>query len=76
MDYHLTPDTVAGFALAGAGTNSNLVNGLGNGSSDAFHWRLCNELVRRSVCGHARASSLPGQTLFETFLHGQDHYRT
>jgi autotransporter-associated beta strand protein len=36
MDYHFTPDTVAGFALAGAGTNWNLVNGLGNGRSDAF----------------------------------------
>ncbi|MBV9234342.1 MAG: autotransporter domain-containing protein, partial [Xanthobacteraceae bacterium] len=36
MDYHLTTDTVAGFALAGAGTNWNLVNGLGNGRSDAF----------------------------------------
>jgi uncharacterized protein with beta-barrel porin domain len=36
VDYHFTPDTVAGFALAGAGTNWNLVNGLGNGRSDAF----------------------------------------
>ena len=36
MDYHFTPDTVAGFALAGAGTNWNLVHGLGNGHSDAF----------------------------------------
>jgi outer membrane autotransporter protein len=36
LDYHFTPDTVAGFALAGAGTNWNLVNGLGGGSSDAF----------------------------------------
>jgi autotransporter-associated beta strand protein len=36
MDYHFTPDTVAGFALAGAGTNWNLVDGLGNGRSDAF----------------------------------------
>jgi autotransporter-associated beta strand protein len=36
MDYHFTPYTVAGFALAGAGTNWGLVNGLGTGRSDAF----------------------------------------
>jgi uncharacterized protein with beta-barrel porin domain len=36
LDYHLTPDTVLGFALAGAGTNWNLSQGLGSGKSDAF----------------------------------------
>ena len=36
MDYHFTPYTVAGFALAGAGTNWGLANALGTGRSDAF----------------------------------------
>jgi autotransporter-associated beta strand protein len=36
MDYSLTPDLLAGFALAGAGTNWGLANGLGTGRSDAF----------------------------------------
>jgi Autotransporter beta-domain len=36
MDYHLTPDTLYGFALAGAGTNWGLAQGLGSGRSDAF----------------------------------------
>ena len=36
MDYNFTPDLLAGFALAGAGTNWGLANGLGNGRSDAF----------------------------------------
>ncbi len=36
MDYHFTPDTVAGFALAGGGTNWGLSQGLGGGRSDAF----------------------------------------
>jgi autotransporter-associated beta strand protein len=35
-DYHATPDTVLGFALAGAGTNWGLEQGLGTGRSDAF----------------------------------------
>jgi autotransporter-associated beta strand protein len=35
MDYHLTPSTVVGFALAGAGTNWGLANALGSGRSDA-----------------------------------------
>jgi autotransporter-associated beta strand protein len=35
MDYHLTPYTVVGFALAGAGTNWGLANALGTGRSDA-----------------------------------------
>jgi outer membrane autotransporter protein len=35
-DYRLTPDTVAGFALAGGGTNWNLAQGLGGGRSDTF----------------------------------------
>ena len=36
LDYHVTPDTVAGFALAGGGTNWSLAQGLGGGRSDAF----------------------------------------
>jgi len=36
MDYHLTPDTLYGFALAGGGTNWNLAQGLGTGRSDAL----------------------------------------
>jgi uncharacterized protein with beta-barrel porin domain len=36
MDYHATPNTLYGFALAGAGTNWNLAQGLGSGRSDAF----------------------------------------
>jgi outer membrane autotransporter protein len=36
LDYRLTPDTVAGFALAGGGTNWSLADGLGSGKSDAF----------------------------------------
>jgi autotransporter-associated beta strand protein len=35
MDYHLSPDTVVGFALAGGGTNWGLANALGGGRSDA-----------------------------------------
>lgn len=36
MDYHVSPDTVFGFALAGGGTNWGLSGGLGGGRSDAF----------------------------------------
>jgi uncharacterized protein with beta-barrel porin domain len=36
MDYHATPNTLYGFALAGGGTNWNLAQGLGSGRSDAF----------------------------------------
>ena len=36
LDYHLTPNTVVGFALAGGGTNWSLAQGLGGGRSDAF----------------------------------------
>ena len=35
LDYHLTRDTVIGFALAGRGTNWSLAEGLGGGKSDA-----------------------------------------
>jgi uncharacterized protein with beta-barrel porin domain len=35
-DYLFSPDTIAGFALAGGGTSFNLANGLGNGRSDLF----------------------------------------
>jgi autotransporter-associated beta strand protein len=36
MDYHVSPDTLVGFSLAGGGTNWGLVQGLGSGRSDAF----------------------------------------
>ena len=36
LDYRLSPDTVAGFALAGGATDWNLADGLGGGKSDAF----------------------------------------
>jgi autotransporter-associated beta strand protein len=36
MDYHVSPHTVVGFALAGAGTNWGLANAPGNGRSDAM----------------------------------------
>jgi YVTN family beta-propeller protein/autotransporter-associated beta strand protein len=35
-DYHLTPDTVVGFGLAGGATGWDLAQGLGTGRSDAF----------------------------------------
>ena len=36
LDYHLSPNTVVGAALAGGGTNWSLAQGLGGGRSDAF----------------------------------------
>jgi fibronectin-binding autotransporter adhesin len=36
VDYHYSPDTVFGFALAGGGTNWALEQGLGTGQSDTF----------------------------------------
>jgi uncharacterized protein with beta-barrel porin domain len=36
MDYHVSPYTVVGFALAGAGSNWGLANALGTGRSDAL----------------------------------------
>jgi hypothetical protein len=36
MDYHATPNSVYGFALAGGGTSWGLAQGLGSGRSDAF----------------------------------------
>jgi YVTN family beta-propeller protein/autotransporter-associated beta strand protein len=35
-DYRFSPNTLAGFALAGGGTNFGIVNGLGSGRSDLF----------------------------------------
>ena len=46
MDYHFTPDTVAGFALAGGGTNWGLAQGLGSGRSDAFQVGVYGNTVR------------------------------
>jgi autotransporter-associated beta strand protein/T5SS/PEP-CTERM-associated repeat protein len=36
LDYHLSRDSVIGFALGGGGTNWSLSQGLGGGKSDAF----------------------------------------
>lgn len=36
VDYRISPDTIVGFALGGAGTNYHLANGLGSGSSNVF----------------------------------------
>ncbi|HMF26296.1 MAG TPA: autotransporter outer membrane beta-barrel domain-containing protein [Pseudolabrys sp.] len=36
LDYHYTPDTVLGVALAGGGTKWDLSQGVGGGKSDAF----------------------------------------
>src|SRR5207248_1523550 len=35
-DYRIAPNTLAGFALAGGGTNFSVGNGLGSGRSDLF----------------------------------------
>jgi uncharacterized protein with beta-barrel porin domain len=37
-DYRFSPDTIAGFALAGGGTNFSVANGLGSGRSDLFQF--------------------------------------
>ena len=63
MDYNFTPDLLAGFALAGAGTNWGLANGLGTGRSDAFQvgarWRSRRALVAGRVARlhHGRAQT-------------------
>jgi len=36
VDYHATPDTLFGFALAGGGSDWNLAQGFGTGRSDTF----------------------------------------
>jgi outer membrane autotransporter protein len=36
LDYHVTPETVAGFALAGSGSNWSLAQNLGTGRSDSL----------------------------------------
>ncbi|HKA80054.1 MAG TPA: autotransporter domain-containing protein, partial [Xanthobacteraceae bacterium] len=36
LDYHLSRNSLVGFALAGGGTNWSLAQGLGGGKSDAF----------------------------------------
>jgi outer membrane autotransporter protein len=40
LDYRVTPDTVAGFALAGGNTRFGLSDGLGGGHSDMFQAAL------------------------------------
>jgi outer membrane autotransporter protein len=36
IDYHVSPDTIVGFALAGGGTSWSLSAGMGGGRSDVF----------------------------------------
>jgi autotransporter-associated beta strand protein len=36
LDYRISPDTLIGFGLGGAGTSFSLANGLGSGRSDMF----------------------------------------
>ena len=36
MDYHLSPDSLVGFSLAGGGTNWSMAQNLGSGRSDTF----------------------------------------
>jgi autotransporter-associated beta strand protein len=45
-DYRFSPFTLAGFALAGGGTNFSVANGLGGGRSDLFQ---AGAFVRHSV---------------------------
>jgi len=45
-DYRFSPFTIAGFALAGGGTNFSLANGLGSGRSDLFQ---AGAFVRHNV---------------------------
>jgi uncharacterized protein with beta-barrel porin domain len=45
-DYRFSPFTVAGFALAGGGTNFSIANGLGGGRSDLFQ---AGAFIRHSV---------------------------
>ena len=45
-DYRLSPDMLAGFALAGGGTNFTVANGLGSGRSDLFQ---AGAFVRHNV---------------------------
>ena len=45
-DYRFSPDTIAGFALAGGGTNFSVANGLGSGRSDLFQ---AGAFVRHTV---------------------------
>ena len=46
LDYHLTPNTVVGFGLAGAGTDWSLSQGFAGGKSDAFQ---AGSMVRRNT---------------------------
>ena len=45
-DYRISPFTLAGFALAGGGTNFSIANGLGSGQSDLFQ---AGAFVRHTV---------------------------
>jgi autotransporter-associated beta strand protein len=45
-DYRFSPNTIAGFALAGGGTNFSVANGLGSGRSDLFQF---GAFVRHNV---------------------------
>ncbi len=60
MDYHVTPDTAFGFALAGGGTNWGLTQGLGGGRSSA---------VQAGIYGvtHAGPAYLAGSLAFTNY---------
>jgi hypothetical protein len=67
MDYHVSPSTVVGFALAGAGTNWGLANALGTGRSDCVPGRwLWHLLVRPRLCGRR-------DRLHQSLVHDRPH---
>ena len=55
MDYHVTPDTVVGFALAGGGTNWGLAQGLGSWPQRCLPgWRLRHDAASARPISPAR----------------------
>ena len=60
-DYRISPATLAGFALAGGGTNFS-VNGFGTGRSDLFQaGAFVRHTCRRGLC-HRRRWPMAGRT--------------
>src|SRR3954468_151892 len=73
LDYHLTPNTVVGMALAGGGTNWSLANGLGGGKSDAFQAGLYGA-TRRSAAYVAAALCFTNHSMStDRFAFAGDH---
>jgi outer membrane autotransporter protein len=73
VDYRVNPGTLIGFALAGAGTNWSLAQGLGGGRSDAFQAGLYGKT-------HFGAAYVAGALAFanhwmstDRFAFGSDH---